>query len=424
MGEHLTEIRNTLKSAVADGIDFLGRQPRDWKVTAIRSSIFRLFYQMLLPYLSIYVLLLGATGTQLGIVNSVGMAVAGLTAPLAGWLIDRVGAKNIYLVGIIFLAISWLVYAIAPNWTFIIIAMLAYWLGFRTSMHGCTVICGNSLTTRDRATAMSCCEMLAAGLFGIAGPMVGALVVSSFGGVSINGIRPLFYISLAGTIATFFLVLTQISNRRWGVTGESKIRFLPDFVQLLKRGRNLKRFIIVSVIAFLPIGMIIPFTQPFAHEVKGANEFILGAMVTGFALTPLLLGLPLGRLADRIGRKKVIYLITPFFWASNLMLIWAPNTFFLIFAGILQGFFFILSLVTGAMQFEMVPPEHMGKWMGILGFFRMLVAAIAAYLAGVIWDNLGPQYVFLIYLGLDIVIRLPLFITIPETLGIKAKMEE
>ncbi|NQT05756.1 MAG: MFS transporter, partial [Dehalococcoidia bacterium] len=71
---------------------------------------------MLLPYLSIYVLLLGATGTQLGIVNSVGMAVAGLTAPLTGWLIDRFGAKNIYLVGITFLAISWIVYAIAPNW--------------------------------------------------------------------------------------------------------------------------------------------------------------------------------------------------------------------------------------------------------------------------------------------------------------------
>jgi MFS family permease len=168
--------------------------------------------------------------------------------------------------------------------------------------------------------------------------------------------------------------------------------------------------------------MIIPFTQPFAHEVKGANEFVLGAMVAGFALTPLLFGLPLGRLADRIGRKKVIYLITPLFWASNLMLIWAPNDFFLIFAGVLQGFFFILSLVTGAMQFEMVQPEHMGKWMGILGFFRMLAAAATAYLAGVIWDNLGPQYVFIIYVGLDVLIRLPLFITVPETLGMKARM--
>lgn len=413
----MENLRYSVKNNIANGLNFLGRQPYDWKVSAVRASIFRLFYQMLLPYLSIYVLLLGATGTQLGIVNSVGMAVAGLTAPITGWLIDRAGAKNIYLVGIIFLAVSWLFYAIAPNWTFIIVAMLAYWLGFRTSMHSCNVICANSLTTQDRATAMSCCETVASGLLGVAGPMIGALIVSYFGGVSISGIRPLFYISLAGMIFTFILVLTRISNRKWGSTGESRISFLSDLIQLMQRGRYLKRFIIISVITFLPYGMIIPFTQPFAHEVKGANEFILGAMVTGFALTPLLLGLPLGRLADRIGRKKVIYIITPLFWASNLMLIWAPNTFFLVFAGILQGFFFVIGVVTGAMQFEMVPPEHMGKWIGILGFFRMFAAAITAYLAGVIWDTLGPQYVFLIFIGLDIVIRLPLFITLPETLG-------
>ena len=235
MGEHLMSIRNIFKSTAVDGLDFLGRQPRDWKVTAVRPSIFRLFYQMILPYLSIYILLLGATGTQLGIVNSMGMAVAGLIAPYTGWLMDRIGVKKIYLVGIIFLVISWLVYAIAWNWTFIIVAMLAYWLGFRTSMHGCTVICGNSLATQDRATAMSCCETLAAGLLGVAGPMIGALVVSSFGGVNINGIRPLFYISLAGTVATFILVYTQISDKRWGANGESRINFLSDFVRLMKQ---------------------------------------------------------------------------------------------------------------------------------------------------------------------------------------------
>ena len=39
----------------------------------------------------------------------------------------------------------------------------------------------------------------------------------------------------------------------------------------------------------------------------------MGYMVTGFALTPLVFGIPFGRLADRIGRKKVIYYSsTPF----------------------------------------------------------------------------------------------------------------
>ncbi len=410
--------------AILKWVGFVGKQPRDWKVTAARTSVFRFFYQMLLPYLSIYTLALGATGTQLGIVNSVGMAVAGLLAPFTGWLIDRIGIKRIYLVGIALLAISWSIYGLAQSWPIIIIAMLAYWLGFRTSGHSCSVVCGNSLATADRATAMSCCETLAAGLLGMAGPMLGALLVTTFGGMNTSGIRPLFFIAFAGTIATFLLVLTQLSNRRWGIPDETKPSFLKDLSQVFRQGRNLKRFIIISVITYLPLGMVIPFTQPFANEVKGADQFVLGAMVTGFALTPLVFGIPLGRLADKIGRKKALYLIAPFFWASNLMLIWAPSPVFLIVSGVLQGSFFMSAVIVGAMQFELVPPEYMGRWMGIIGFFRMLIAAFTAIIAGVIWDNIGPQYVFLAVVGLDFFIRIPLLIGRPETLGLRKETEQ
>ena len=96
---------------------------------------------MLLPYLSIYALALGATGTQLGIINSIGMAVAGILAPFTGWLIDRIGNKGIYLVGIALLVVSWSIYGLAQSWSIIIIAKIAYWLGFRTSMHNCAVVC-------------------------------------------------------------------------------------------------------------------------------------------------------------------------------------------------------------------------------------------------------------------------------------------
>ncbi len=142
------------------------------------------------------------------------------------------------------------------------------------------------------------------------------------------------------------------------------------------------------------------------------------------AVTPLVLGVPLGRLADKIGRKKVLYLTIPLFWASNLMLIWAPSTGFLIAAGVLQGFFFICSIIMGAMTFELVPPEQMGRWMGIVRFFRMLLAAGAAYLAGAIWDSIGPQYVFLAVIGFDLLIRIPLLIGMPETLGLPMRTEQ
>lgn len=412
----MERLKDKTLTPVINSIRFLNKLPFEWKITAIRSSIFRFLYQMVFPYLSIYALALGATGTQLGIINSVGMGAAGLIGPFTGWLIDKYDTKRIYLVGIGVLAFSWLIYGVAQNWSTIIIAMLAYWLGYQVSMHSCGVVCGNSLHPANRVTAMSLCETIAPGLLGIAGPMLGAYLVVVFGGLNAEGIRPLFFISLVGTIASFFLILRHLPRRKFGNYSKGEFDSPLRMFRVFNQNRNLIKFTVISIVSFLPMGMILPFTQPFANEVKGANEFVLGAMVTGSAIIPLVFGIPSGRLADRIGRKKLLYITAPLFWASNLLLIWAPNSVFLIIAGILQGFLYINLVVTGAIQFELVEPEFMGRWLGIISFFRMLVAGVTSFIAGLIWDKIGPQYIFLIYMGLDILIRIPLLITLPETL--------
>ena len=48
-----------------------------------------------------------------------------------------------------------------------------------------------------------------------------------------------------------------------------------------------------------------------------------------------------------------------------------------------------------------------------------MLGSITALLAGVIWDTVGPEYVFLTVMGLDILIRLPLLIRMPETLELE-----
>ena len=399
-------------------MSFLKRQQRDWKVTVLRTSLDKFAYQMVFPYLSIYIMALGATGTQLGIVNSIGMIVAGLCGPFTGGLIDRIGPKRIYLIGIGFVAISYLTFSLAQHWELTILAMIGYWLGYATSIHSCATICGNCLVNRDRATGMLICETVAAGLLGVAGPMLATWLVTVFGGVTIGGIRPLFFSGLIVTIGTFVIVLTQLSDRKWAKAGNSRPHLLRDIAQVLRGGKNLKKWVVISTITQLPLGMVFPYTQVFAHSIKGANEFILGAMVTGSALASIACAIPLGRLADKIGRKRVLYLTIPLFWISNLMLVLAPSPVFLLIAGMLQGFFFIGGPIASAIEREMVPPEHMGRWLGINRFFRMVLSAILALTAGIIWDKIGPQYIFIAFVAIDLLIRMPLLISIPETLHV------
>jgi MFS family permease len=409
---------------LSNGLSFLNRQERDWKVTVARTSMDKLAYQMVFPYLSIYIVALGASGTQLGIVNSIGMMIAGLLGPFTGWFIDRIGPKKIYLVGIMFMLVCYLTYGLAQSWKVTIIAMIAYWLGFSTSIHSCATICGNCLVNRDRATGMMICETVTAGLLGMAGPIMATWMVRQFGGVNPSGIRPLFFSGLMITMGTFLVVLTQLSSRKWTKANPNGAGLFKEISQVFKRGTHLKRWIGIAAITQLPVGMVFPFSQVFAYQVKGANEFILGAMVTGSALSSIVFAIPLGRLADRVGRKKVLFITIPLFLLSNLMLILAPTPAFLVLAGILQGFHYIGSPIAGAIERELVPAENMGRWIGITRFFKMIFGGILAFTAGIIWDKFGPEYIFITFIGIELLVRLPLLMSIPETLNKRFKSKE
>jgi MFS family permease len=377
-------------------------------------------YRLVLPYLAIYAMALGATGTQLGIINSVGMGVAAISGFVGGGLVDRIGVKKIYLLGIVILAVSYLIYGLAGSWPILIFAMVAYWIGNNTAILSCGVFCANCLKSVDRATGMSICETFGMGLLSLAAPMLGAWMVTAFGGVNVQGIRPLFFVCLAGIVVTFFLILTQLSNRNWRTGSSAGPGFFQGFSQIFKNSRNLKRMLIITSLTGMEMGMVTPYIQPYANQFKGADQFVLGAMVTAGSVVPLVLGMPFGRLSDKIGRKKVIYLTAVPVVASYITLIYAPNSIFLIASGALQGFFMITSIVTTAMSRELVPPEQMGRWIGILGLGRMGLAAIMTYACGLIWDHAGPQYVFW-FIIVFYIIRLPLLIGMPETLASEKK---
>jgi len=148
----------------------------------------------------------------------------------------------------------------------------------------------------------------------------------------------------------------------------------------------------------------------------GADQYLLGVMATATVVARLAFGIPIGRLADTIGRKRVLYLLTPLWYAALLLLAFAKGPLMLILYAAFLTFYTISAGITGAMTMEMVSLEEQGRWSGLLGLFAGLVTIPAPIIGGLIWREIGPIYVFLVPIVLDLLLRVPLLSRAPETL--------
>jgi len=408
---------NAVATTIGRSTGFVRRQKHNYRVAITRSAVSSFLLNLTAPYDSIYTVALGANSVELGTISSIGNGVSALISTPVGWLVDRHGLKPFYLLGMGLLAGAALIYALAPGWHVIIAATILLAIAMRLTGTGCSVICADSVRNADRATAQNLCVTLASGLSLIA-PLVAAWLVTAFGGMTVEAIRPLYHIRFVGSGLIILFVAAQLRELKRVRMAEAKANpgFIGDFRRTIEGRGPLRRWLLVASLTWFPMAITSPFLQLFAHQAKGADQYLLGIMATASILTRLLFGIPVGRLADRIGRKKVIYLLTPLWYASHLLLVFSFNSATLVLAGALQTFYAISSGITSAMTLELVPVERMGKWSGLLGLFQGLVTIPAPVIGGLIWREWGPMYVFLIPLAIDLLGRIPLLTTVPETL--------
>jgi len=387
------------------------RQSRNWRIISTRSMLNRFFQRITIAYDNIYISELGANPVQLGMVNSLSQIAGALISTPLGWLQDRYSLRKIFLTGVGLSVIVRSIYASATGWVTIIPAMLLSILAMRIG--SCLTICDVSLKNEDRSTCKGICD----GVFAtpsIIAPMLAALIITHFGGIGVEGIRPLYWIQLAADLILFLFLATQLKEiARPKVEGGSG--FIGDYGDVFRRGTALKRWIVFTVVSTFSTGMVTPFIQPFAHEIKRADQFILGGMTTAGLVIQILFSTPLGSMADRIGRKKVIYIVEPLYWASMLTLVFAPSPEFLIVSSILGGFRTISHYVSiTPLLVDLVPIDCIGRWRGILGLFEGLASIPAPIMGGIIWEALGPSNLILIPIVIDMLVGIPLLTTIPE----------
>jgi MFS family permease len=409
-------------SIVTRGVQFLKKQESAFTVNMVRRSIENFAISLVQQYQSIYLIALGASSVEVGLVNSLAGVGSTLTALPSGWAIDRYGLKKTFFFGTIFMAIGALLFGFATTWLWTIPAMFIFTLAARVNQTSCPVVCGSSLVNQDRAVGMQLCDSLAA-ISGIIAPIVGAAIIASSGGMTADGIRPIFYLQLIVLAIEFVIIALKFTNPKMRSTPKAGLGMMEGVKEVLKKGVAVKRFLLYQSILTVPFYLNAIYIPLYAAQVKKADAFTLGGMATAALLVPLILSIPSGKLADRLGRKKVVYMCIPLYALSLVLLAIAPegNTIMLIAAGVFQGFY-MLGMVTGnAMRAEIVPISLLGSWGGLLGLCGGIVGIIVPITAGFIWNMISPLSV-LILLICSVLVGGAVLTTMPETLKMKREV--
>ncbi len=389
------------------------RQKKNWRTVVTRQIFNRFFNELTLQYANIYITLLGASPVQLGAVNSAwGIAQSLISLPL-GMIRDRFNIRKIYLFGVALTVLEPLLYAVAPNWQVVSLAILVSGLGMMVG--SCVLICDLSLPPQDRATGKALCEGTGATPTIIA-PTVAAILLTALGGISLQSIRSLYWIQFVARILLFVYAYRNLTDIERPNIIPKKVDFLKEFGEVFERGTAVKRWLLFQSINMFTMTMLATFRYPFIYDVKGASPYIIGGIATTMLITEAIFSTVIGRFADKVGRKKAFYILIPLFSAANLVMVYAPTPNWLLLSGFLMGFRMIASFSYGSMTPELVPPECMGRWRGLIGFFSGLACIPAPIIGGLIWENFGPEWVFITITVIDLLIRTPLLYMVPETL--------
>jgi MFS family permease len=371
-------------------IDFLRRQQSHFKVNILRNLAQRFAANLTYQYQPLYLTSLGASPLILGYLNSITGLVNTLLAIPIGIAADRLGIKRVLITYTLVSIASAAIFAFSNSWEMAAVALVLSGSVFILDRTVCPMICG-ALDSSERVTGMGICDTISFFPQLIA-PIIGATLITYFGGMNPQGIRPLFYLQVIGLLVALAILQFWFKNPESTVI-KTKNSFFADIGVLFSEGRMIKRWLILVIIAAVPyqVGF---YTTLFAAQIRGADPLIIGGMSTAATVVFVFFAIPLAHLSDTIGRKKIAAVSAFLTVLSYLILIIAPNNLVLILAGFLSGFnmSFIQNMM--AISADLVPIQRLGSWIGLQGFCRGLVSIASPIICGYLWSYVFPQSVF------------------------------
>ncbi|MHC1625173.1 MAG: MFS transporter [Methermicoccaceae archaeon] len=333
-----------------------------------------------------------SSGVELGVLFSFYPLATLLTIIPLGFACDRFGRKPIIVLGVICYSISSLTFAFADTYSTLLLSRGIQGLGGTALWVGGLSIVTDIMQRNEIGRATSYI-MLSFGLGAIIGPGLGAL----------GSIRTPFYIifALGGMALILSIFLPRTMPKK--PTAERYGSIISD--------RTILMLLFNILIVALILGAIEGHTPRYLYDVE-FEKWMVGVFFVVMAIAYSSIQIPLGRVIDRIGERKIMM---GGFASSIITMIVAP------LGGIIWMLFAIIILsVTLTLVFtpstsylgKVAPPSQRGLSMGLWNGAWALGYVVGPVAGGAIVDSLTYPWMFLI-LMMCLLIAMLIFLKTP-----------
>lgn len=364
------------------------RLPRNvWIVTAT-SFLTDISSEMIVYLLPLYLAnLLGVKTNIIGLIDGLAEMVSSLLKLFSGWLSDKLHSRKwLTVFGYALSTLSKPFLLLAHSWSTVLAVRLADRTGKGIRNPPRDALVADSVDESQRGLAFGvhrAGDTAGAALGLLTAVIVVALTQRSSLVLTLDTFRTLVVLSVVPAVIAVGVLAFGAKETRGKVDGKLPTLSWAGF------DRRFKLFLVVIVL--FTLGNSSDAFLVLRAQDRGASVLTILLMIFTFNVVYALASGPAGRLSDRVGRKRVILAGWILYALVYLGFAVAGATWQIFGLYITYGLYYALTEgIARAMIADLVAPRQRGIAYGLYNAAVGLTAFPASFLAGVLWQGLGP----------------------------------
>ena len=350
--------------------------------------------EMPATYYGLYVKALGGSASIIGLIGFVSMIFQALVQFPGGYIADKYGRKWLISIMTFGIAVSYVFYAFAPSWQWIMIGSVFQSLCFiyRPAL---SAIIMDSLPEEKRGMGFSIMNLITS-VSTTPSPLIAGWLFNRF------GLIPSVRMGYTFVLASFLVAGVIRLKLKETIKSPQKFEFrelLSSYPRSIVDSIRVWKFVprsafvlfISQFVMMFSIGLFQPIMVLYIVEDLGIPEMSWSIILTALFISMIILSIPSGKVIDRVGKKPAM-LAAYVIWAITIPLFVYGDFYRLILAmsmvGLLQ---ILLSASSSALMADLVPQKHRGKVSGSGNFFSLIAASVGQFSGGFIYDNISHQ---------------------------------